>query len=150
MTTSAQRSRKRAAAEVPEAQLAARGRQHTRGERGGATYDTVGTAAGDERERTRAPGGDPAGSGRVAAGKVTSAARRGRLECRTVGRFALAGAGQARGVVVGVEIWHVRGATLQAQTRPRSAEAEPSERPSTVCGGSATLSDLLLRNKFVT
>ena len=33
---------------------------------------------------------------------------------------------------------------------PRSEEAGPSKRPSTVCGGSVTVPDLGLRNKFVT
>ena len=77
----------------------------------------------------------------------------GRLE-----RLVLPGAGQAQGVVVGVEVWHVRRATLQTRRKSphahlrRTCRSAPHllRRLSGVCGSAATLPGLGLRNKFVT
>jgi hypothetical protein len=73
-----------------------------------------------------------------------------------VDRLVLPGAGQ---VLVGIEVWHVRRATLQTDEKLRPPNSggrihaplnDLQRRLQGVCGGLATVAGLGLRNKFVT
>ncbi len=56
-----------------------------------------------------------------------------------VGQASRRSVGQASEILVGIAVWHLSRATLQTRTSRRCIAAEPSERPSTVCGGGRSL-----------
>jgi hypothetical protein len=75
----------------------------------------------------------------LAVGERTSARLKARPDVCRLERLVLFGACQAQGIVVGVEVWHVRGShpTDPTKKSARPLTADKSKRPSTTSEGAS-------------